>query len=156
MAINLFFPTSNRLINVTGTEREQLLKDIKSPYFKGAIVMPRTKIIFKNNNNRDKFQLIICKEYLVSVSIVFYTQKNFYLTSAINEKISLFSAFGLIQHWHSYDRIISYADEKPPQILNFHHLQGAFQILLGGLCISALIFIAEIASKCKWKFLKIL
>lgn len=118
--------------------------------------MPRTKIIHRNNNNRDKFQLIICKEYLMSVSIVFYTQKNFYLTSAINEKISLFNAVGLIQHWHSYDRVILNAnDENPPKILNLHHLQGAFQILSGGLCISTLIFITEIASKYKWKFLKI-
>lgn len=115
--------------------------------------MPRTKIIYRNFKNPDKFQLIICKEYLVSVSIVFYTQKNFYLTSAINEKISLFNAVGLIQHWHNYDRrIIKSNDENPPKILNLHHLQGAFQILSCGLCISSLIFTAEIASKWKWKF----
>lgn len=143
-------------MGVNGQERDHFLKEIESPYFKGTIIMPRTKIIYRNYNNRDAFQLIICKEYLLSVSVVFYTQKNFYLTSAINEKISLFNAMGLIQYWHSYDRqIIKSNDEHPPQILNLHHLQGAFQILSCGCCISALAFIAEITSKCKWKFLKL-
>ena len=89
----------------------------------------------------------------MSISIVMYTQKNFYLTEALNEKISLFQAAGLIQYWHIYERKNFIDGSNPPKILTFHQLLGAFQILSFGCGISALVFIAEIIAKSKFNFL---
>lgn len=91
----------------------------------------------------------------MSISIVMYTQKNFYLTEALNEKISLFQAAGLIQYWHIYERKNFIDNSNPPKILTFHQLLGAFQILLCGCGISALVFIAEIIAKTKFNFLSL-
>lgn len=89
----------------------------------------------------------------MSISIVMYTQKNFYLTEALNEKISLFQAAGLIQYWHFYERKNFIEASNPRKALTFHHLLGAFQISSCGCCISALVLITEIIAKSKFNFL---
>lgn len=140
-------------MNITSQRREQMLTEIEKPSFEGTVILGMYKILHRNFINRDKFQLIICKERLMSISIVMYTQKNFYLTEALNEKISLFQAAGLIQYWHIYERKSFIDDSNPPKILTFHQLLGAFQILLFGCGISLLVFITEIIAKSKFNFL---
>lgn len=153
LTIFLKFKYFHRIVNITSQRREQMLTEIENPSFKGTVILGLYKILHRNFMNRDKFQLIICKERLMSISIVMYTQKNFYLTEALNEKISLFQAAGLIQYWHIYERKNFIDDSNPPKILTFHQLLGAFQILLCGCGISALVFIAEIIAKSKFNFL---
>ena len=155
MVINEFlkFKYFHRLVNITSQRREQMLTEIEKPSFEGTVILGMYKILHRNLINRDKFQLIICKERLMSISIVMYTQKNFYLTEALNEKISLFQAAGLIQYWHIYERKNFIDGSNPPKILTFHQLLGAFQILSFGCGISALVFIAEIIAKSKFNFL---
>lgn len=80
----------------------------------------------------------------MSISVVIYTPKNFYLLEKINEKISQFSASGLLLHWHIYDRKINPVDNSnEPKKLNMHHLEGMFQIWFFGCFVSTLVFAIE-------------
>lgn len=125
-----------------------MFDDIEKSTFEGTLILGRYKVLHRNFINRDKFQLIICNERLMSISIVMYTQKNFYLMDALNDKISLFHSAGLINYWHPYEKQKLKIDTNPqPKSLTFHQLLGAFQILIIGNCISGIVVIIEIIAK---------
>ena len=80
----------------------------------------------------------------MTIPIVIYTNKNFYLLQAINEKIESFIAAGLVEYWHSlsYNEELLTKQSNPPKVLTFHHLSGCFYIWIFGCSVSfsALVF----------------
>lgn len=80
----------------------------------------------------------------MTVPIVIYTKKHFYLNRALNEKIDSMNVAGLIEYWYSKQflkEIIK--EEKSPEVLTFVHLSGCFQIWAGGCVLSLTVFVAE-------------
>lgn len=92
----------------------------------------------------------ICRENFMSIPIVIYTRKNFYLLKAMNQKIETLNAAGLIEYWYylSFLQDFSNREVDPPKILTFDHLSGCFEIWAGGCLVSFLSFISE------WMFIR--
>lgn len=106
-----------------------------------------TNVIHANMRNRNSFAHIVCKETISTVSVVMYFQKDFYLAEAIDRKISLFLASGIMSQLIEKYVDMRYWNVKParsgPQELNFKHLKGAF-VLWGVLNFCAFIaFVME-------------
>lgn len=84
----------------------------------------------------------------ITIPLVFYVKKDFYLLDALNDKIELLKAAGLINFWQSQDIHIEILKDKSPnfaRVLKFTQLVGCFQLLLFGLLISFIVFLLEIA-----------
>lgn len=109
----------------------------------------QTDVIYRNQYHYKEFVLKVCKEKLLTVNIVMYFPKNFFMREAINRKLSELEASGLLEQLTQ-----SYADPRfinikatqstGPQRLNVHHLFGVINIWAIGLAISLLIFVLEI------------
>lgn len=82
----------------------------------------------------------------MSVPIVIYTVKNFYLINELNEKIDIMRAAGLVEYWYSlqFSQQFSKNKENPPKVLNISQLSGCFQIWAGGLIVSSGVFLLEL------------
>ncbi|KAG5674080.1 hypothetical protein PVAND_004067 [Polypedilum vanderplanki] len=151
----------NRLVGLTIAQRAKILPLVYNPSFKGAFLRSLTGIQYLNQYNYNKNKttakmFMICKEYFMTIPVVIYTKKDFYLVNKINEKIQLMQAAGLIDYWHSqsidrkYEKIAASAAQ--PIKLSFNHLLSCFTILICGLIISLIIFIAE---NCKFWLMRI-
>jgi hypothetical protein len=84
----------------------------------------------------------------MAIPIVIYTRNNFYLLKAMNEKIEIFKAAGLIEYWYSlsFTQDFSKREANPPKILTLHHLFGSFQVWVGGCLVGIFVFICELFS----------
>ena len=82
----------------------------------------------------------------MAIPIVIYTRKNFYLLKAMNEKIEIFKAAGLIEYWYSlsFTKDFSKREAHPPKILTLKHLSGSFQVWAGGCLVSLMVLICEL------------
>jgi hypothetical protein len=115
---------------------------------KAALMTLMTDITYRNQQTYKTFVLKVCREELMTVNIVMYFQKNFYLREAIDQKLSELNSNGILQHF-----IQKYSDERfnnikfiqlGPRKLNMQHLFGIFNILLIGLAIALIIFTMEV------------
>jgi len=101
--------------------------------------------------------LQICRENFMAIPIVIYTRNNFYLLKAMNEKIEIFKAAGLIEYWYSlsFTQDFSKRAANPPKILTLHHLSGSFHVWAGGCLVSLFVFICELLTNkykiCRFK-----
>lgn len=129
---------------------------IKSdPTFKGAIGQPLTHIMYFNQLGSTKTRFKVCKEVLMTLGSVIYTQKNFYLLDEFNAKIEIFRAAGLIDFWQFQKldkKLLSFKEMNQPKVLNIYQLMGTFQILLLGSIISFIVFLVEIFYMCRNNF----
>lgn len=104
-----------------------------------------------NQQNYQNYTFNVLKEYLFDVQIVNYFPKNFYLVEAMNDKIGILKAAGLVNLWmekyidKSYIKIKK--EKARPRIMNIQQLFGGFQLLMIGIAISTLIFAVEMLSK---------
>lgn len=114
------------------------------PSFKGAIIQPLLKILYKNRALDKRSRYIICKEIFKMLPVVIYSTKNFFLLDAINEKIEVLKAAGLIEFWHfqGVDRR-NLKTSEGPKVLTFNHLLGSFEVLCFGYALSFSVFIFE-------------
>lgn len=83
----------------------------------------------------------------MTVSMVAYLRKNFYLTEIVNEKIGIFHAAGLIDVWDRRSKIamknrINVNDDRKP--LTLANLKGIFMIYLYACVASILCCVVEI------------
>lgn len=115
-----------------------------------AFMTSLTDIVYRNQETYKSFVLKVCKEELLTMSIVMYFPKNFYFKQAIDKKLSELATAGFVQYW-----IQEYVDMKfiemrneirSPTNLQLKHLFGIFNIWMIGLAISLLIFFIEISS----------
>lgn len=82
--------------------------------------------------------------------VVIYVPKDFYLTEAINEKISFLQAAGLIEYWHSQiidERYLKVIESKQPRGIKLEYLSGCFLIWISSCFFAILIFLGEIFNK---------
>ena len=87
----------------------------------------------------------------MTVPIVMYAKKHFYLIQAMNEKIESLKVAGLIEYWYSSQFLKEMTKEqKSPAVLTMRHLSGCFEIWAVSCFISFAVFIAEHVVH-KWK-----
>lgn len=116
---------------------------------KSAFMTSTTDIIYRNQQHYKEFVLIVCKEQVLTVNIVMYFPKNFYLRDAIDRKIRSLSTSGLLQYFtqkYADPKFLNIKNEqRGPKRLNVHHLFGVFNIWAIGLAIALFIFLLEIS-----------
>ena len=127
--------------------------------FKGAISSPLFEIVYMNKLNFKSFAFKTLREPLNNNFAVFYFQKNFYLLNAVNEKIGILKAAGLVDYWISQDIDPSFLHIKQenlgPQKLNVEHLLGCFELLFLGIVLGIIAFSIEVSFKRIIEFLSI-
>jgi hypothetical protein len=132
-------------------EFEKFIKKIQSnPSFKAAAIRSVNLISYNNQNSPPEKQLNICKEIILTASVVIYTQKNFFLLDALNEKLSSIKATGLIDFWQSQtidNKLSKSGTSKGNQKLGFKHLKAVFVILCGGWLVGILVLAVEVLMK---------
>lgn len=103
---------------------------------------------YDNNAKHRNYHYKICDDVVVMIPVVIYSQKDFYLLEALNKKIEMLKAAGLIEFWHFQDfgRKVSDVPKKSsyPAVLTFTQLIGSFQLLLLGYISSAIVWLVEI------------
>lgn len=130
-------------------EREEILKEISTnPHFKGALFRSYTGTLYYNQIHFNETQYLMCKEIYMTFPVVLYFPKDFYLTSAINKKISLLQAAGLIDYWHSEiidERYRKIVESNEPRGIKFAYVSGCFWIWFLSCLFSISLFIGEIS-----------
>lgn len=137
---------------MTVDEREKLIANVHDPSFKGVFVRSLSGILYLNEQKyfANEKTFLICKEKLMTVPVVVFAKKNFYLLDAINRKIKVFHAAGLISYWHSRAIRVEFSNNRevqPPTTLDVNHVSGCFVLLLFGLTFSFIAFITEVTMK---------
>lgn len=121
---------------------------------KTTVISAHAQSMYTLQNNEPLDVKVLNIEFL-TIPVVIWTIKNFYLKHEINDKLEAFKSSGLISYWYHKSLNLKLENEQDsPQSLAFRHLSGCFQILLGGYAISAFIFFTEfLRHKCnKSKF----
>lgn len=107
-----------------------------------------TDIIYRNQKTYQTFVLKVCKEELLTTNIVMYYPKNFYLKTAIDQKLNQLATAGLLEFW-----IQNFADPRfyhlkaqlsGPKSLHVRHLSGIFNIWLIGCAVASIVLIIEL------------
>lgn len=83
----------------------------------------------------------------MTVPVVMYTTKDFFLLNLFNDKIGILKAAGLIDYWEAQvvDRkLLKFKEISYPQALGWRQLVGCFQVLLFGCVISFVALVCEI------------
>lgn len=124
-----------------------------NPQFKGAVASSLEQVIYINKLNYENYTLTICKEFMLTFQYGIYFRKNSFLEFAVNRKISLFKANGLINNWASYYMDSKFLNVKPPnkgpRKLNMAELSGGFEVWFIGLGLGIFIFVIEYISRTK-------
>lgn len=120
------------------------------------------KILKKSSNNAvltTKFYIMsysrihkifpykIIDENLVSVNVVFYYRKDFFLKEAIDSKIRYILPSGIIAKWISendYTKFMKRGKSKTPTVLTMDHLSGIFYVFIMGHITAIFIFCIEV------------
>lgn len=92
-------------------------------------------------------QRSICRETVMTIPLVIYTKKDFYLLDALNEKIEFLKASGLIRFWQYQDvdkALLMGTESRAPKVITINELLGGFKILLAGACLSLISFVIEV------------
>jgi hypothetical protein len=132
---------------MTLEQRKKLYSRANDPSFKGAFFRSLTGVLYENQKNFNGTRYLICKEKFLTIPVVIYVRKGFYLLHALNEHISRLEAGGLISYWHSQiidERYLKIVESQEPSVIELHHLSGGFLLLLIGCLIATLAFICEI------------
>lgn len=117
-----------------------------------AIVTSNDEVIHLNKRNQRNFTFNVLNEIIMTVPVVFYMQKDSYLTDIIDEKIFDLKQSGLIDYW-----ISKYLDnkylrvrkaEKGPTNLNIREISGAFQLWSFGVLCSCVACVIEFIVHC--------
>ena len=132
---------------MTIEQREKFYSRSNDPTFKGAFFRSLTGILYQNQQNFNGTRYLICKEIFLTIPVVVYVRKRFFLLQPLNERIAMLEAGGLINYWHSLiidERFLKVIESQEPSAIEIHHLSGGFFLLLFGCLISSLAFICEV------------
>lgn len=101
-----------------------------------------------NLNNRDRFVHKICNEPLMSISLVLYFRRNFFLRTEIDSKIKALISSGLIDYWIGRSiNDFKHTKNREPTKLNLEELRGPFNILFIGYSAALLVFLVEMSMR---------
>lgn len=110
-----------------------------------------------NLNNRDRFVHKICNEPLMTISLVLYFRKNFFLRTEIDSKIKALISSGLIDYWIGRSLTgFKGTKSREPTKLNLQELRGPFNILFIGYSAAFLVFLTEMSIRRLNLFCKLL
>lgn len=93
------------------------------------------------------FPYKVVDENLLSISVVIYYRKDFYLKEAIDSKIRYILPSGIIEKWISendYTKFWKRRKSKTPTVLTMDHLSGIFYVLAMGHITAIFIFCIEV------------
>lgn len=125
-----------------------LLGEIRNkPSFKGVYSQSILRALYFNLISPKESRFLFCKEFLLTIPVVVYTRKNFYLLDAINRKIQMVVSAGLVRYWdfENVDRnYLNSHDINHPRTMTVTQLFGCFQILIIGCALSFLVFYFEL------------
>lgn len=131
----------------TEESKDFYLKKIQSDAtFKGTYIQALMRLLYQNQQGSTSTRSIICREPFLTLPVVIYTRKNFYLLEAMNEKIEIFKSAGLIEFWLFKDIDKRFLNEKEiihPKVLTLQHLSGCFWLLVFGIFLSISVLIIE-------------
>jgi len=134
--------------NILGKGLPFMLENKNQTSFKGCVPLSLMQILSYNQYNDEKFA--IGKEHFMTIPLVIYVKKNFYLLQNLSRKIQLMQNAGLIHYWHEkvvdkkYSMVVT---QMTPTALDLHQLSGVFQIWLIGCFVSLVVFVCEMLMK---------
>lgn len=105
------------------------------------------KVVDLNQMRDEESRYKICKESVLTIPIVVYTKKNFYLLEALNSIIENLKSSGFIELWQirkDNDKFLKSGGSNQPQILRTSQFFGSVQVLMIGCVISFMIFVTEL------------
>lgn len=144
----------SRMEVVDSTNHNFLLGEIQNnPSFKGVYAQETLRSLYFNQRGNRESRFLFCKEILLTIPVVGYTRKDFYLLDAINKKIEMVITAGLVHfgNFENFDRnylanrVVTY-----PKVLTTVQLSGSFRILAFGSTFGFIVFLCELAAH-KWK-----
>jgi uncharacterized membrane protein len=138
-------------IQVNHSTISQSIDQLMSVSDKVAMFASEVTFIEYSRDHRT-FPYTIFSENYISMSVVMYYRRDFYLREAIDSKLQLIMSSGLLQYWlKEFDHRDEWKEEKvKTKVLTMDHLVGVFGLLLIGHLVSIFAFIAEaILHKCE-------
>lgn len=131
-------------------KREEITNKISTnPKFKGTLFRSLAGTLYNNQLHFNETKSLICKEIFLTIPVVIYFPKNFYLKNAVNHQLEFLHAGGLIYYWDIaiYDeRYRKVREDKHPRGMNIHGLSGCFYIYIITCCIACVAFVAEVVA----------
>jgi hypothetical protein len=119
-----------------------------TPWSKMTYLATPSDVVNSNRVTKEKLFHQLCKQTMKTENVVLYFPKNFYLIDAINEKIGIFKASGLMDYWIDNfveKRFLHFnMSNNGPKQLNLDHFYGVFCIFLTGCSTAIFVFIMEI------------
>ncbi|KAL7029699.1 hypothetical protein ACKWTF_006327 [Chironomus riparius] len=102
--------------------------------------------ILDYSRTHQKFPYKICPESLLTINIVLYFPKHYYLRETFDNKIGRLVSSGFVEHWlKMYDYTSLWKNIKEgPKTIRLHHVKGSFYLLICGYLTGVTVFIAEI------------
>ncbi len=134
-------------------QRSLLYSRSHDPNFKGAFFRTYTGILYQNQQNFNQTRFLLCKEKFLTIPVVIYVRKKFYLLHSFNELIYNLGASGLLGYWQSEiidSRYLNIIDYHEPTAIELQHLSGGFMVLLLGALVALIAFVGEILHKKFW------
>lgn len=139
-----------RLVTIPQSQRAFYLNKIHNdPSFKAVFGQPLTMTEYINQISPRDQRSKICKDVFMTIPIVAYAKKDFYLLDAINEKIEALSAAGLIDFWHYQNiqkELLNAKVQHYPEVLTLEQMIGCFQILFIGWTLGIVSILLELGS----------
>jgi len=124
---------------------QECLDSLMSRSKRTAVVGGRLNLLDYSRTHPD-FPYKICPENLLTINIVLYFPKNYYLREAFDHKIGRLVSSGFVEHWlKMYDYTNLWKSiKKGPRAIKLQHVKGCFYLLICGYLTGIIIFIAEI------------
>jgi len=133
---------------LSGPEYDLKLHDvIKDPYYNGAFLTTTGHLAYRNHKLFPNLFHEFAPTPLYTLNIVIYMNLGSCLRMYFNEMLMKFVSSGLINRWASEfidERYLKEPEDDELKILSLDQLEGAFQLLIGGLFIGFIVFCGEV------------
>lgn len=109
-----------------------------------AVVGGRLNLL-EYSRTHQLFPYKICPENLMTINIVLYFPKNYYLRETFDSKIGQLVSTGFVEHWlKMYDYTSRWkSTRKGPRAIRLQHVKGSFYLLICGYLAGIIIMFAE-------------
>jgi hypothetical protein len=103
-------------------------------------------ILYRNSLVPKKIQFTICREVVMSLPLVIYSRKHFYLLDELSKNIEHLKSSGLIDHWHrkGYSKKFEAEESSGQRVLEVHDFEGCFFVVLCGFAVGVAVFCVEV------------
>lgn len=138
----------NRFIPVLYRDRDFLAEIIRhDPFVKKTFCESLALSVYYNQNSPKEKRNKLCKEVFLTIPIIIYVKKDFFLLGAMNKNIDFLSSAGLIDFWHAQDvrmEILREKESATPKVITITQLLGVFHLLYLSFLLSFLVFACEV------------